>query len=373
MKILLVCASLEPGLDGVGDYVRRLAAEFCKTGHDVMLVALNDRHINELTEDSTNNFGITRFPKSMPEQERHKAFQTVLDAFNPDWLSLQYVCYSFEKRGITFNLVKQLKKVKIKANVHIMFHEIWIGESNESTFKDKITGFFQRLAISALVKTLKPAGISTSNSFYRNCLAKAGIEANKIPIFSNMPIGNPSGRKIYEQLPTEVQSNRSDYVLATFFGGFHYRDQLDSKLIRLAQHVSQEMKKKLVITHVGKSSGIDEQFERLAQTTKIPMTVLGTWDAQDIADYFSLCDVSLANHPLVLFEKSGSIAAALYNKCPVIVLRDNIAADDQKTAEVEQVERINNIEKFINQDTGFSEKYNPESVAGQYLTMFKAS
>lgn len=373
MKILLVCASLEPGLDGVGDYARRLAAGFCKTGHEVMLVALNDRHINELTEDNTNDFGITRLPKSMSEPERYKAFQAVLNAFNPDWLSLQYVCYSFQKRGITFNLVKQLKKVKIKANIHIMFHEIWIGESNESTWKDKITGFLQRWTVSALVKTLKPAGISTSNSFYKNCLAKAGIQANKIPIFSNMPVGNPTGKKIYEQLPAEVQSSRSEYVLATFFGGFHYRDQLDSKLIRLAQHVNQELKKQLVITHVGKSAGIEEQFERLAQTTGIPMKVLGTWDAQDIADYFSLCDVSLANHPLVLFEKSGSIAAALYNKCPVIVLRDNIAADDQKTAEVEQVERISNIEEFINQDTGFSEKYNPESVAGQYLTMFKAS
>jgi len=103
------------------------------------------------------------------------------------------------------------------------------------------------------------------------------------------------------------------------------------------------------------------------------MHVLGEWPENDIADYLGTCDVSLSNHPKVLFEKSGSIAAALYNQCPVIILRDGFADDDQKRDEIEELKYINDIKKFINQDTGFANSYSPHSAAEQYSAMFKLS
>lgn len=374
MRILLVCGSLEPGRDGVGDYSRKLAREFVKQEHQVFLFALNDRHASTLIESAAYE-GTTemRLPASMDAQARFSRLKDTTDAFTPDWISLQFVGYSFHKRGIVFDLAKQLRRLKITANVHIMFHEIWQGESKDSTLKDKIIGFFQKRSAIAVVMALKPKCISTTNGYYQKSLSKAGIHTSKIPVFSNMPLGDSTRRKIYEQLPADYRIDNTDYVLACFFGGFHHHDLLAERIKQLSVSVNDQLNKKLMVTHAGKSPGIKEQFTKLKEVTGIPMHVLGEWAENDIADYLATCDVSLSNHPKVLFEKSGSIAAALYNQCPVIILRDGFANDDQKRGEIEELKYINDIKKFINQDTGFANNYSPQNAAEQYSAMFKLS
>jgi hypothetical protein len=374
MRILLVCGSLEPGRDGVGDYSRKLAQEFVKQGHQAFLIALNDRHTNILVE-SAKYEGISknRLPVSMGERERFEKLKDVINTFAPDWISLQYVGYSFHKRGIVFDLAKRLRGLKISTNVHIMFHEIWQGESKDSTLKDKIIGFFQKRSAKAVVKALKPKCISTTNGYYQKCLSKAGINSTKISVFSNMPLGDRTRKKIYEQLPVAFRNGRADYVLACFFGGFHNHDLLGARIKQLSVSIKDQLNKKLIITHAGKSPGIKEQFAELNEVTGTPMYVLGEWAEDEIADYLGTCDVSLSNHPKVLFEKSGSIAAALYNQCPVIILRDGFANDDQKRDEIEELKYISDIKKFINQDTGFAEMYGPKKAAEQYDTLFKLS
>jgi hypothetical protein len=374
MKILLICGSLEPGRDGVGDYSRNLKREFVKQGHQVFLLALNDRHAGTLIENAAHKeISEVRLPASMEARERFIKLQDITETFEPDWISLQFVGYSFNKRAIVFDLAKQLGHLKISASVHIMFHEIWQGESSDSTLKDKIIGFFQKRSAIAVVKALKPKCISTTNGYYQKSLLKAGINANKIPVFSNMPLGNGSRKKIHERLPANFRNNRTDYVLACFFGGFHPHNLLAERIRQLSVSINDQLNKKLIVTHAGKSAGIKEQFAELHEETGIPMHVLGEWPENDIDDYLGTCDVSLSNHPKVLFEKSGSIAAALYNQCPVIILRDGFADDDQKRDEIEELKYITDIKKFINQDTGFAEKYSPENAAEQYSAMFKLS
>lgn len=374
MRILLVCGSLEPGRDGVGDYSRKLEQEFVKMGHQVFLFALNDRHASTLIEDAARKeISEIRIPASMDPRERFAKLQDITETFAPDWISLQFVGYSFNKRAVVFDLAKQLRRLKINTNVHIMFHEIWQGESSDSTLKDKVIGFFQKRSAIAVVKALKPKCISTTNGYYQKSLLKAGINTNKIPVFSNMPLGNRNCNRIYGQLPADFRNNSNDYVLACFFGGFHAHDLLVERIRQLSAAVKDQLNKKLIVTHAGKSPGIKEQFAKLSEATNIPMCVLGEWPENDIADYLGACDVSLSNHPKVLFEKSGSIAAALYNGCPVIILRDGFADDDQKRDEIDELKYINDFKKFIDQDKGFAEKYSPQNAAGQYSAMFKSS
>lgn len=374
MRILLVCGSLEPGRDGVGDYSRKLKLEFVKQGHHVFLLALNDRHASTLIENAAHKeVSEIRLPAAMEARERFIKLEEITEAFAPDWISLQFVGYSFHKRAVVFDLAKQLKRLKIKTNIHIMFHEIWQGESGDSTLKDKVIGFFQKRSAIAVVKALKPKCISTTNRYYQKSLLKAGISTNKIPVFSNMPLGDCALKKIYRQLPADFRNNSADYVLATFFGGLHPHSLLAERIRQLSATVREQLNKKLIVTHAGKSPEIKEQFTKLSEETGIPMYVLGEWAENEIADYLCTCDVSLSNHPKVLFEKSGSIAAALYNQCPVIILRDGFANDDQKRDEIEELKYINDMKKFINQDTGFAERYSPQNAAEQYSAMFKSS
>ena len=47
MKIIFLCGSLEPGRDGVGDYVLLLSGELVRQGHQASIIALNDVYLQE--------------------------------------------------------------------------------------------------------------------------------------------------------------------------------------------------------------------------------------------------------------------------------------------------------------------------------------
>ncbi|HQU09596.1 MAG TPA: hypothetical protein PLV25_06515, partial [Opitutales bacterium] len=54
--------------------------------------------------------------------------QNELSKFSPDWISLQFVPYSFHSKGWCWQLEKFLDIIApIKCKWQIMFHEIWIG------------------------------------------------------------------------------------------------------------------------------------------------------------------------------------------------------------------------------------------------------
>ena len=62
LKVLFICGGLHPGADGVGDYVRRLAAELICQGHLAGIIALNDAHTNLEINDYQQEGGL-RIPK----------------------------------------------------------------------------------------------------------------------------------------------------------------------------------------------------------------------------------------------------------------------------------------------------------------------
>ena len=78
MKIAFITSCLEPGKDGVGDYTRSLAAESSRNGHEVCLLALNDRHVDREREcTAVESRTLTRetrllLPLLPPREEREK-------------------------------------------------------------------------------------------------------------------------------------------------------------------------------------------------------------------------------------------------------------------------------------------------------------
>ena len=109
MTIIFLCGSLEPGSDGVGDYIRKLSAAMFKKGHMVAAIALNDRQIQRLEEghQTENNVQIPvlRIPSLLPHAEKFMLASTFIEKWNPDWLSLQFVPYAFNEKGIPFGLI----------------------------------------------------------------------------------------------------------------------------------------------------------------------------------------------------------------------------------------------------------------------------
>src|SRR3954463_2329541 len=142
MKIVFLCGCLEPGRDGVGDYSRRLGIELICQGHDVSLVALCDHNVlhetNELQELKGTTISVLRIPNHVQDRSRFLMAKTFIDFKNPEWISLQYVPFAFQIKGLPFDLAGKLKILGEGRKWHIMFHELWVGPEKASFLKINI-------------------------------------------------------------------------------------------------------------------------------------------------------------------------------------------------------------------------------------------
>jgi hypothetical protein len=373
MKIIFICGSLEPGSDGVGDYTRRLAGELRQSGYQTQIIALNDKYtsvnIDHFQNYKKTEIPVLRLPASAGWRERSIYLKKWIDVFEPDYISLQYVPYAFQKRGLPINLSRCLKNVGNGGKWHIMFHEIWIGEPVGSSKKDKIVGFLQKNIAVYLVRLIQPKWISTSNEFYQKCLKKEGINAIKIQIFNSLLNGEGVKGILNKCFPLKIQQNRKEYIIASFFGGVLLSNDLCSKVIQLSCEVN-KIGKILLVTHVGRCDGIDQFFTEMSTKTGIQTIVLGEWPEYDVSDYLSEIDLGISTHPKILYEKSSSIATMLNNGLPVILLRDSFEKDDRIIAEIKELNEIKQLNTFLLQDKSFKSTYGIERAKNVYIEAF---
>jgi hypothetical protein len=349
MKIVFICGSLEPGRDGVGDYVRRLAGWLSTQGHSIGAISLNDHHVTAETTTTQQMdevaVQVMRIPAKWSAEKRFNRAHDLIKSLNPDWLSLQFVIFAFNARGIPVSLPRQLSAMVCGRRWHIMFHELWLGESSDDALKDKMRGWLQKRIIRHLLLQLKPTVISTSTSFFQHCLRGIGADSIKIPVFSNLPLGTVKGTKLYHQLPVVVTNTRKKYIIASFFGNVAQEAGLEDK-IALLVGLTEKSGKKLMITHIGRSSNIKALFQKLETKVNALFYIHGEQSDQDIADYFRHIDLGLSTYPKILFEKSGAIASMLHNNLPVVLLRDSFIKDDARYPALSNVEDIDNLDNF---------------------------
>ncbi len=131
MKIIFICGCIEPGKDGVGDYTRRLGCELIRQGISVGVLALHDCFVNtDQKEDQISDhttISVYRLPHTFSHAKKTFSAKTWVEQNNPDWLSVQFVPYAYNDKGIPFRLANQLKEIGGERKWHIMFHELWLG------------------------------------------------------------------------------------------------------------------------------------------------------------------------------------------------------------------------------------------------------
>ncbi|MEO7767543.1 MAG: hypothetical protein ABIS01_08960, partial [Ferruginibacter sp.] len=188
MKIAFLCGSLEPGRDGVGDYTRRLAGELIRQGHEAGIIAINDQHFTGefegFQESEGLNLPMLRLPSHWPSNQRFKRAASWINSFNPGWISLQFVPFSFNAKGLPFGMSRLLMTLGKNRNWHIMFHELWVGMHIGAPRKEICWGYVQREIILSLIRRLQPRLIHTQSSLYKTQLAKLGVKALLLPLFS---------------------------------------------------------------------------------------------------------------------------------------------------------------------------------------------
>ena len=115
MVILFLTSCLEPGKDGVGDYTRLLAAECIRRHQACSIMALNDPYVSQPVESTESVDGIPlstlRLPARLSWEKRVELAVAFRAQRSVDWISLQFVSYGFNRKGIVRNLARHLEPI----------------------------------------------------------------------------------------------------------------------------------------------------------------------------------------------------------------------------------------------------------------------
>ena len=99
----------------MGDYTLSLATALRSLGHSVLVVGLNDRWIDAVSDaanrDNADGVALERLPSALPFAERVDRACVRLKAFRPDWASFQMSCYAYHPKGILFGVNRHLRRL----------------------------------------------------------------------------------------------------------------------------------------------------------------------------------------------------------------------------------------------------------------------
>ena len=302
MKLAFVCGSLEPGRDGVGDYTRRLALACARRGHAVRLLAVSDPWAEASARPALDEgLSVLRLTSAAWRGDEGRAARAWLDEFSPDWVSLQFVPYSFHPRGFFGGcLPALLNTLEAAPRRQIFFHEIWIGSHCGASAIERITGWWQRATTRRLLQRVRPAVVQTSTTYYREALVRLGAPAEVLPLFGNVPV---------IPCPPNEKSPR-DTLTCGLFGTLHpgwdARSFFDDFVLLAAK-----LQRRAVFVSAG-SLGVGEaDFDRLALAWagRITFQKKGRQSASALSALFARWDFAVTCMPWITLGKSGTIAA----------------------------------------------------------------
>ena len=325
MNIVFICASAEPGRDGVGDYTRRLASACADLGHRCLILALNDRHVNaSSTELHGEMRTVCRWSANLPWWVRIAAARDRISRFGPNWISWQMVSYGFQPKGILGPEVMQLARELRAPRMHVMLHEIWIGLAQGDSFWSRIIGWRQRRALLRFLQIVAPDQLNTSNQTYVSALSRHGCTASVLPLFSNIPIASVSPTQCAETLARHLppaSANRKRLVGVTF--GTLHRQWQPEAAARLLQSAADRQNREPVLLAIGRIGPNGAAILERIKSAGITVAVTGELPVEEVSCLLQAADLGIAPHPTALIRKSGVVAAMLDHGLPVLMPRDD--------------------------------------------------
>jgi hypothetical protein len=315
MKIVFLCGSLQPGHDGVGDYTRRLAAEMFIQGHEVAIIALNDAKIEtkfEGIQRSENiDLPVLRLPAAWANKLRFTIAKEWIDKFNPEWISLQFVIFSFHTKGLPVGLIGFLAGLGKGRRWHMMFHELWVGMPVGASGKHIFWGWLQQKIISWLILRLKPEVIHTQSMLYYAQLTRLGFKVNHLPLFSNVPVVSNFESKGIKKA-SEIK-----HISIVIFGTIHPQAPVE-QIVNEVMLYKKANKSEVSLTLIGRSGTEQERWVSVWKSAGICVDVLGEQPLACISKVLSKATIGVFTGALAMIDKSGTVAAMLAHKLPVI-------------------------------------------------------
>jgi hypothetical protein len=308
MRMVFICGSLEPGKDGVGDYVRRLSEKLSRMGHDVALAALRDTYVfqiqNESLDIGVNQIPVLRFPADTNQSALFSKLEGWILKFKPDVLSLQYVPFAFHPKGLPFGLATQLKSITGNKIWHVMFHELWVGIADQSGLKEKVWGRIQRYLIRKTLKVLKPQVIHTSTAIYKLQLETLTKRITLLPLISNIPLRYPEKVSVKKNSKYVSKGNFEIVIFGGINGGGPVREFIEE----VASYCNSSAVTATLIL-LGKSGAARQKWLDHWKGPFLDIKDLGPQSEEKVSEILTNVKFGIFTTPIALVEKSGSVSA----------------------------------------------------------------
>ncbi|HKG08688.1 MAG TPA: glycosyltransferase [Pedobacter sp.] len=314
---MFICGSLEPGHDGVGDYVRRLGSALLKAGHSVSAVALEDHYVKKTQKENQASGGallpVLRIPQGQSSAYKRLQVRTFTDALDPEMISLQYVPYSFHAKGIPFSLINNLRPLVAGCRFHVLFHELWLDTPIGAG--QKITAWLQRKLIGRLISKLKPEVVHVTVEFNRERLERIGVDAGVLGLFGNI---YPDEETANKEIVFEDTLNISSAVL--YFGEPPKGIFRSIFLAEVARFCSTHQHGLRLVLACGNSAAKDE-FCRLLRKSldgyAYEIIDCGFLSVGTLSVLMNRCNAGISKSKPHLLAKSGAAVAMLEHGLPI--------------------------------------------------------
>lgn len=308
MNILFICGSAELGKDGVGDYIRRLCGELSRMGHKAQMLSLCDKHTDRFFTETQWIEGspviVSRIPMGCSHNLQMTWSQEILEAAPVDWISLQFVPYSFDSKGLPFWLPGVLNKLKGKHQWHFMFHELWIGIERDATFKNKCVGFLQKRIIRKLEKSIAPKVVHTQSKIYQHYLSNMAITSNYLPLFGNVSV-------------TASKSKKPEFIQIVVFATIHDKAPFEDFIIDLKKEL-EHINKELKFVFMGRHGDLLGTWTNILDLYSIEYELLGVSSEEKISEILTNSDYGISSTPYKISDKSGVLAAMHEHQLAII-------------------------------------------------------
>ncbi|NQX02620.1 hypothetical protein HQ447_18330 [bacterium] len=323
MNFVFLCGSLEPGRDGVGDYTGRLVSELRRRGHKCRIIALNDRYAGTSEANTQGSNEISderlRLASSVGWSNRIKQAKQWLEDFTPDWISLQFVPYSFHSKGLSIRLGMRIKQLAPEAKWHVMFHELWIGMEEGSPIRHRFVGAMQRQIIRKLVRDLRPQIVHTQSGLYLSQLRNLGVPPHHLPLFGNIPVCTHEPATMTTGNTKSTHESGLKALRLVHFGTIRPNVPFANFAASLAAY-GQVQKKEITLSLVGRAGQTAKAWKPVFESAGIRFVNHGEQATDEISRLLFEADIGMITTPIALAEKSGALAAMREHGLPVIAV-----------------------------------------------------
>lgn len=325
MNICFMSGEARLGAGGVADYTRLMAQKCQQMGHKTFIIGINDQIIENTCEESVDGILLLHISKQISWSMRWLIANEFKTKNNVDWISLQFVPYAFDQKGLFKEFLKGIKGFVCGTNCHIIFHEIWIGEYPNAKLKERLIGKLQKRMLLKLIDYTKPKVVNYTNAGAKIRLESNGVKCSYLPIFSNIPVIKKTDKSWI--IKTLVESNKSvtsrmldGFIFYGLFGTLHDGWPARQLLERLRMYTSAQGKSPALL-HAGFLPKNKNRWKEIKKKYTGDWFVhsFGELPKSEISNYLHGINFGLTSTPWDLIGKSGTIAAMIEHGIPVIV------------------------------------------------------